>query len=164
MKKILLSFILFIFVGSSLRANNTTPPDEGMWLPMLVERLNYTDMQKEGLHLTAEEMYSINHSSLKDAVVSMGFFCTGEIVSDQGLYLTNHHCGYGTIQANSTVEHDYLTDGFWATKKEEELKVEDVTAYILERMDDVTKDILLSRFSMVTSIICLFIINIVMCV
>ena len=142
MKKILLSFILFIFVGFSLRANNTTPPDEGMWLPMLVERLNYTDMQKEGLHLTAEEMYSINHSSLKDAVVSMGFFCTGEIVSDKGLYLTNHHCGYGTIQANSTVDHDYLTDGFWATKKEEELKVEDVTAYILERMDDVTKDVL----------------------
>jgi len=142
MKKLFLSFVLFIFIGSSIRANNTTPPDEGMWLPMLVERLNYTDMQKEGLHLTAEEMYSINHSSLKDAVVSMGFFCTGEIVSNQGLYLTNHHCGYGTIQANSTVEHDYLTDGFWATKKEEELKVEDVTAYILERMDDVTKEVL----------------------
>ncbi len=142
MKKILLSFILLIFVGSSLRANNTTPPDEGMWLPMLVKRLNYTDMQKEGLHLTAEEMYNVNHSSLKDAVVSMGFFCTGELVSDKGLYLTNHHCGYGTIQANSTVDHDYLTDGFWATKKEEELKVDDVTAYILERMDDVTKDVL----------------------
>ena len=109
---------------------------------MLVERLNYTDMQKEGLHLTAEELYSINHSSLKDAVVSMGFFCTGEIVSNEGLYLTNHHCGYGTIQANSTVEHDYLTDGFWAKEKGQELPVEGVTAYILERMDDVTAKIL----------------------
>ncbi len=142
MKNLLLSFLLLIFISSSLRANTTTPPDEGMWLPMLVERLNYVDMQKEGLHLTAEEMYSINNSSMKDAVVSMGFFCTGEIVSNEGLYLTNHHCGYGTIQANSTVDHDYLTDGFWASKKEEELPVEGVTAYILERMDNVTETIL----------------------
>ena len=142
MRKILLSFMLFLLFTAGLKANTANPPDEGMWLPMLVERLNYTDMQKEGLHLTAEEMYNINHSSLKDAIVSMGFFCTGELVSDKGLYLTNHHCGYGTIQANSTVEHDYLQDGFWATKYDEELPVHDVTAYILERMDDVTEAVL----------------------
>jgi hypothetical protein len=138
MKQLLFSLLVFLFIGTQLQAKTSTPPDEGMWLPMLVQRLNYTDMQKSGLHLTAEELYNINNSSLKDAVVSMGFFCTGELVSNQGLYLTNHHCGYGTIQANSTIEHDYLTDGFWAKKKEQELPVEDVTAYILERMDDVT--------------------------
>ncbi len=142
MRKLLLSFMLFLFIGSGIRANAANPPDEGMWLPMLVQRLNYVDMVKEGLHLSPEEMYSINHSSMKDAIVSMGFFCTGEIVSDKGLYLTNHHCGYGTIQENSTVDHDYLQDGFWATKYSEELPVHDVTAYILKRMDDVTAKVL----------------------
>jgi hypothetical protein len=142
MRKLLFTFLLFILVGQGVKAVEPVSPDEGMWLPMLVERLNYVDMKREGLHLTADELYSINHSSLKDAIVSMGFFCTGELVSDKGLYLTNHHCGYGTIQANSTVEHDYLTDGFWAKTYDDELPMEGLTVYILNYMDDVTNVIL----------------------
>ena len=140
-KKTLAALFIFMLVGFNAKAN-TPPPDEGMWLPMLVERLNQADMQKMGLQLTAKELYDINNSSLKDAIISMGFFCTGEFVSDQGLYLTNHHCGYGTIQANSTTEHDYLTDGFWAQEKNQELPIEDLTVYTLNYMDDVTKAIL----------------------
>ena len=138
--KTIIALLIFIFVGFTAKAN--TPPDEGMWLPMLVERLNYKDMKKTGLRLSAKELYDINNSSLKDAIVSMGFFCTGEFVSDQGLYLTNHHCGYGTIQANSTTDHDYLTDGFWAKEKNQELPIEDLTVYTLNYMDDVTAKVL----------------------
>jgi hypothetical protein len=123
--------------------------DEGMWLPMFVERLNYVDMQKMGLQLTPEELYSINHSSLKDAIVGLGseamprgFFCTGEIVSEHGLLFTNHHCGYGAIQKLSSDEHDYLRDGFWAKNYGEELLAPDMTASFLVRMEDVTKDVL----------------------
>ena len=119
-----------------------TVPDEGMWLPMFIDRLNYVDMQKMGLHLTAEEIYSVNHSSLKDAVVSLGFFCTAEVVSNEGLLFTNHHCGYESIQAHSSMEHDYLTNGFWAMNKKEELSNKDLTASFLVRMDDVTAKVL----------------------
>ena len=123
--------------------------DEGMWLPMFVERLNYVDMQKMGLQLTPEELYSINNNSLKDAIVGLGsdvkprgFFCTGEIVSEHGLLFTNHHCGYGAIQKLSSDEHDYLRDGFWAKNYSEELPAPEMTASFLIRMEDVTKDIL----------------------
>ncbi|MCR5038014.1 MAG: S46 family peptidase [Bacteroidales bacterium] len=123
--------------------------DEGMWLPMFVERLNYVDMQKMGLQLTPEELYSINHSSLKDAIVGLGsdamprgFFCTGEIVSEHGLLFTNHHCGYGAIQKLSSDQHDYLRDGFWAKNYGEELPAPEMTASFLIRMEDVTKVIL----------------------
>src|SRR5438132_10381129 len=96
--------------------------DEGMWLMMFIKRLNEADMQKEGLKLTAEEIYDVNHSSVKDAIVVLGGgFCTAEVVSNDGLMLTNHHCGYEAVQEHSTVEHDYLTNGFWAMKHEEEL-------------------------------------------
>ncbi|TPE43777.1 S46 family peptidase [Pontibacter mangrovi] len=113
-----------------------------MWLPMLIKRLNYTDMQKQGLQLTAEEIYSVNNSSLKDAIVQFGGFCTGEFVSPEGLLLTNHHCGYGSIQSHSTTEHDYLTDGFWATSKDQELPNEGLFVDILHHMDDVTGKVL----------------------
>ena len=123
--------------------------DEGMWLPMFVERLNYVDMQKMGLQLTPEELYSINHSSLKDAIVGLGsdampsmFFCTGEIVSEHGLLFTNHHCGYGAVQKLSSDEHDYLRDGFWAKNYDEEIPAPEMTASFLVRMEDVTKDVL----------------------
>ncbi|MDO5314987.1 MAG: S46 family peptidase [bacterium] len=123
--------------------------DEGMWLPMFVERLNYVDMQKMGLQLTPEELYSINHSSLKDAIVGLGsnampsmFFCTGEIVSEHGLLFTNHHCGYGAIQKLSSDQHDYLRDGFWAKNYGEELPAPEMTASFLIRMEDVTKEVL----------------------
>ncbi len=111
-----------------------------MWIPMLVDRMNYEDMQKLGLKLTAEEIYSINQSSLKDAIVQFGRGCTGEIVSDQGLLLTNHHCGYGQIQYHSSIEHDYLTDGFWAMSLEEELPNPGLTVKFLVRMEDVSAD------------------------
>ncbi len=118
MKRILLLTLLLV-TGFFAKA---TPPDEGMWLPMFVERMNYEDMKKHGLKLTPKEIYDINNSSLKDAIVMLGRgFCTAEMVSDQGLVLTNHHCAYDMIQSHSSVENDYLTDGFWAMKKEDEL-------------------------------------------
>ena len=90
--------------------------DEGMWLPSLINKLNIADMQKEGLKLSAEDIYSINNSSLKDAVVALDRgSCTAELISKDGLLLTNHHCGFGEIQAHSSVEHDYLKDGFACT-------------------------------------------------
>ncbi|MEZ5084607.1 MAG: S46 family peptidase [Bacteroidales bacterium] len=116
--------------------------DEGMWLPLFIERLNYVDMQKMGLQLTAEEIYSVNNSSLKDAIIIFGRGCTGEIISDQGLILTNHHCGYGQIQAHSSVEHDYLKDGFWAETLEDELSNPGLTATFLIRIADVTQEVL----------------------
>ena len=115
---------------------------EGMWLPMFIKRLNYVDMQKEGLHLTAEELYSINNSSLKDAIVSLGGFCTAEVISSNGLMLTNHHCAYDAIQNHSTVENDYLSDGFWARSFAEEKPNEGLTAAFLVRMEDVTSRVL----------------------
>jgi hypothetical protein len=131
---------------SSLFAEN--PPDEGMWLPILIDRLNYVDMQKMGLHLTPQELYDINHSSLKDAIVGLssggatgGFFCTAEVVSDQGLVFTNHHCGYNAIQNHSTTDHDYLTNGFWAMSKNEELQNEGYCASFLIRMENVTDSV-----------------------
>lgn len=114
--------------------------DEGMWLPMFIGRLNYADMQKEGLKLTAEEIYSVNHSSLKDAIVMLsGGSCTAEIISKEGLTLTNHHCAFGAIQQNSSPENDYLTDGFWAYSKDQELQAKGMTASFLERMEDVSE-------------------------
>ena len=127
-KKFFYVLITTVTLGSKGYA---TVPDEGMWLPMFIDRLNYVDMQKMGLHLTAEEIYSVNHSSLKDAVVSLGFFCTAEVVSNEGLLFTNHHCGYESIQAHSTIEHDYLTDGFWAMNKKEELSNKDLQLHFL---------------------------------
>lgn len=144
MKKVflMLAFVLLASVGK-------TYADEGMWLPMFVERLNYTDMREAGLQLTAEEIYSVNNSSLKDAIVGLstspspsGFFCTGEIVSDQGLMFTNHHCGYDIIQQHSTLDHDYLTNGFWAKSLDEELANPELTASFLIRMQDVTDSVM----------------------
>lgn len=135
-------FFLFASIGK-------TYADEGMWLPMFVERLNYVDMQKAGLQLTAEEIYSVNNASLKDAIVGLsngptpsGYFCTGEIVSDQGLLFTNHHCGYDNIQKHSTIEHDYLTDGFWAASLAEELPNPDLSVSFLIKMADVTDSVM----------------------
>jgi len=137
----LFTFALLSLLGIQ-RLFATNPPDEGMWLPMLVERLNYVDMQKAGLKLTAEELYSINHASLKDAIVQFGGGCTGEIVSNQGLLFTNHHCGFEAIQQHSTVEHDYLTNGFWAYSKGEELPNPELTVTFMVRMEDVTAKVM----------------------
>ena len=119
----------------------TARADEGMWLPSLIGN-RIADMQEKGFILNAEDIYSINQASLKDAVVLFGRGCTGELVSPEGLLLTNHHCGYGQIQQHSSVEHDYLKDGFWAMSREEELPNKGLTVSFLERMEDVTGIIL----------------------
>ena len=129
MKKLILSILILI-----LSFNLTLRADEGMWIPLLVQRLNYADMQKMGLKLTPEEIYSINQSCLKDAIVIFGRGCTAEIISDQGLLITNHHCGYGQIQAHSEIQHDYLTDGFWAMSLQEELPNPGLTVQFLIRI------------------------------
>ena len=115
--------------------------DEGMWLPALISQ-RIADMQAKGLKLSAEDIYSVNQASLKDAVVLFGGGCTGELVSDQGLLFTNHHCGYSYIQKHSSVEHDYLKDGFWALNRREELPNPGLTVRFLERMEDVTAQVL----------------------
>ncbi|GAB2939859.1 S46 family peptidase [Hymenobacter coalescens] len=116
--------------------------DEGMWLPLLLKQLNEADMQKKGLKLTAEDIYSVNRGSLKDAIVQFGGGCTGEIISNEGLLLTNHHCGYGQIQQHSSVENDYLTKGYWAMTREQELPNPGLTATFIVRMEDVTAPVL----------------------
>ncbi len=134
MKKFLLFTLLFSFSLCSFA-------DEGMWIPLLLKK-NEADMQKKGFKLTAEDVYSINHSSMKDAVVLFGGGCTGEIISSEGLLLTNHHCGYWAINSISTVENNYLHNGFWAKSKEEEIPLKGQKATFLIRMEDVTAAVL----------------------
>jgi hypothetical protein len=133
MKKILVAIVFSI---SLLKAS----ADEGMWLPMLLGEQVYNDMVKRGLKLTKEQLYSINKSSLKDAILIFGGGCTGEIVSDQGLIFTNHHCGYGAIAGASTVEHNYLRDGFYAYNKDQEIK-SSLSVQFLDKIVDVTKEV-----------------------
>jgi hypothetical protein len=137
MKKFLSVLIITVLV-SCLQSR----ADEGMWLLPLIEKLNIGKMTELGLKLSAEDIYSLNKASIKDAIVIFGGGCTGEIVSSQGLLLTNHHCGYGQIQAHSTVEHDYLTDGFWAMTKEEELPNPNLSVTFLLSIEDVTAQVL----------------------
>ncbi|MCL1691075.1 peptidase S46 [Elizabethkingia anophelis] len=130
-------FLLLTFMVSFVQMR----ADEGMWLMMLIKRLNGVDMQKEGLHLTPEEIYSVNNSSMKDAILQFGGGCTAEIVSPKGLIFTNHHCGYGAIAAASTPEKDYLTNGFWAKNNGEEISSKGLSVRFFVRMDDATKRI-----------------------
>ena len=130
--KRLLIVILTLLTVSMVRA------DEGMWLLSLLKQQNIEKMQQMGFKLSAEDIYSVNKPGIKDAIVGLGnigrpfrHFCSGEIVSDQGLMITNHHCGFGAIQAHSSVEHDYLSDGFWAYKMEDELTNPGITSSIL---------------------------------
>ena len=128
-------------ISMALAGSGTAYADEGMWLPSLISQ-RIEDMQSKGFRLDAEDIYCINQASLKDAVVLFGRGCTGEVISPEGLLLTNHHCGYGQIQKHSSVEHDYLRDGFWAMTRDEELPNEGLTVSFLERMEDVTDRIL----------------------
>ncbi len=130
----------FLLVGC-LAAAFGARADEGMWLPSLIGR-QVEDMKAKGFRLTAEDIYSVNQASLKDAVVLFGRGCTGELVSPRGLLLTNHHCGYDQIQSHSSLQHDYLTDGFWALAPEEELPNPGLTVSFLVRMEDVTAKVL----------------------
>lgn len=137
---------VFIIVFALLSAS-IARADEGMWLLSLLGK-NIEQMQAQGCKLTAEDIYSVNQASLKDAIVGLGkvespfwHFCSGEIISDKGLVLTNHHCGFDVIQKHSTLEHDYLTNGFWAYKHSDELPNPGITASILQRMEDVTDQV-----------------------
>ena len=132
MKKIFVAIALFIFSMNLLA-------DEGMWIPLLLKEFNESAMQKLGCKLTAEDIYSVNHSSLKDAIVQFGGGCTGELVSGDGLVLTNHHCGFYNIQQLSTVEHNYLKNGFWAMNKSQELPAKGLICTFVVRIEDVTK-------------------------
>lgn len=132
---IVLVFLLFGFL-------NLSRADEGMWIPLLIEKFNIEDMQERGFKLSAEDIYSINQACIMDAIVIFGRGCTGELVSDQGLLLTNFHCGRSNIQKLSTIENDYLTNGFWAMNKEQELPNPDLTVKFLKRIEDVSDKIL----------------------
>ena len=131
-----------LFTLAAAMISLTAMADEGMWLLPYLQKMNIKDMKAKGLKLSAEDIYSVNKSSLKDAIVIFGGGCTGEIVSDKGLIFTNHHCGYGSIQALSSVEHDYLKYGFWASSHGEELPVPGLSVRFVVSIEDVTATIL----------------------
>ncbi len=133
MKKLLSSLAVFAILATGLRA------DEGMWLLPLLQKMNAEAMADLGCRLTPEQIYSINNSSLKDAVVHFGAGCTGEVISNEGLLVTNHHCGYSSIQELSSPEHNYLEDGYWAMTRDRELPVPGLSVTFLESMTDVTE-------------------------
>ncbi|MFI3315274.1 MAG: S46 family peptidase [Rikenellaceae bacterium] len=135
MKKIFLSVLTLIMMASSARA------DEGMWLLPFLKKLNIDDMKAKGLKLEAEDIYSVNNTSLKDAIAIFGGGCTSELISPQGLLLTNHHCGYGSIQQHSSVQNDYLKDGFWAMSFAEEIPTPGLSATFVKEITDVTEQI-----------------------
>jgi len=144
LRKITIISILTLVIAASHAS-------EGMWLPILLKKYNIEEMQAQGFKLNAEDIYDINNASLTNAVVGMvrlnnpfHHFCTGEVISNQGLILTNHHCGYGQIQAHSSLENDYLTNGFWAMSKDQELTNEGIGVCFLKQMEDVTAQVLLN--------------------
>ena len=137
MKKTFLILVLIV----SLSWQSTAK--EGMWIPILLQKINADEMHAMGLRISAEEIFSLNNASIKDAIVHFGGGCTAELISDQGLLLTNHHCGYRNIQKHSSVEHDYLTDGFWAASMKDELKNPGLQAKILTSMQDVSEEVLI---------------------
>jgi hypothetical protein len=138
MKKCLITswLLLIIIFTPALKA------DEGMWIPLLIEKYNIKLMQEKGFKLSSEDIYSVNKACMKDAVVLFGGGCTGEVISADGLLITNHHCGYGQIQKHSTLAHDYLTDGFWAMSRKEELPNPGLSVTFLKRMEDVTDKVM----------------------
>jgi hypothetical protein len=136
-KKIITSVLVLLMLGT-----NVSKADEGMWFLMSIKRLNHHDMEKLGLHLTAEEIYAVNNSSLKDAIVQFNGGCTAELISKDALVLTNHHCGYDAIAELSTPEANYLKNGYWAASKDKELKPKSLFVRFFVRMDDVSKRIL----------------------
>src|ERR1043165_6355885 len=133
MKKLLLLALAAISL-------NGARADEGMWIPSLIGK-NYDDMVRLGLKLTREDLWSINHSSLKDAIMQFGGGCTAEMISGNGLLITNHHCGYGSIASLSSVEHNYLDNGFWSHNMMEELPAPGLSVIFLQRIDDVTAEV-----------------------
>ena len=140
MKKI---FVLIILVQAFFPCRQANAfPDEGMWIPALIEKFNISIMKEKGFRLSAEDVYSVNRACMKDAVLSFGGGCTGAVISPDGLLITNHHCGYGQIQRLSTVEKDYLANGFWAMSRDEELQCPGLFVTFLKRMEDVTGEMM----------------------
>lgn len=135
------SVLMFLTVISLFAGSHKVMAEEGMWVPLFLNR-NVADMQEKGCRLSVEDIYAVNGSSLKDAVVIFGGGCTGEVVSSEGLLFTNHHCGYSQIQSHSSVENDYLTNGFWARSREEELPNRDLSVKFLVRIADVTDSVM----------------------
>ena len=129
--------ILILFISLSITAQQG-----GMWIPSLLEGMNEQEMQSLGSKLTAQDIYDVNNSSLKDAIAHFNGGCTSEVISPQGLLLTNHHCGFSAIQSHSTLENDYLKDGFWAMSMDEELPNKGLYAEFIVRIEDVTDQIL----------------------
>jgi hypothetical protein len=137
MKRFKILFVVFFtLIVSAAKA------DEGMWLPFLLEKMNEKHMKSLGMKISAKDIYNINKGSLKDAIVSFGGFCTGEVISSQGLVLTNHHCGFDAVQNHSTLEHNYIRDGFWAKSRGEELPNPGLFVTFIVRIEDVTKEAL----------------------
>jgi hypothetical protein len=133
--RILFIILTFVFTFKSSFAG------EGMWLPLFLKQMNEADMKRLGMKINAEDIYSVNKGSLKDAIVHFGGGCTGEVISGRGLLLTNHHCGYGQIQRHSTIENNYLENGFWALNLKDELSNPDLTATFIVRIEDVTSQV-----------------------
>ena len=127
-----------VTIITALTVSFSALADEGMWMLSLLQKMNAVAMKELGCELTPKQIYDINNSSLKDAIVQFGGGCTGEIISGEGLLVTNHHCGYGNIQKLSSIEHDYLKDGYWAMNRSEELPCQGLTVTFLEYMQDVT--------------------------
>ncbi len=130
-------FLALVIISSGLKV----VADEGMWLPFLLQQLNEKDMKKNGCKLSAKDIYDVNNTSLKDAIVQFGGGCTAEIISDKGLILTNHHCGFSSIASHSSVDKDYLTNGFWAMNGSEELTNPGLTAMLIVKIEDVTTQV-----------------------
>ncbi|MEL6866105.1 MAG: S46 family peptidase, partial [Bacteroidota bacterium] len=133
--------LLYAFLISTLPFQSLVA-GEGMWIPLLLKSLNEAEMQQMGMKMSAEDIYSVNKGSLKDAIVHFGGFCTAEIISNQGLLLTNHHCGYRQIQSHTTLENNYLKNGFWAASPKEELPNPGLTATLISRIEDVSDMVL----------------------
>lgn len=135
------SIKVFVLIGL-LFIRTLALADEGMWLPLLLAKLNEKEMRAMGMKISAEDIYSINKSSLKDAIVSFGGFCTGEVISSQGLLLTNHHCGFGAIQSHTTLQNNYIDNGFWAMSLKDELPNPNLFVTFIVRIEDVTSTVL----------------------
>ncbi len=131
-----------LLIAFSLLISSLAKADEGMWLPLLLGKMNEAQMKSLGMKISAKDIYDINNGSLKDAIVSLGGFCTGEVISSQGLLLTNHHCGFDAIQNHSTLDHNYIRDGFWASNNAEEIPNPGLFVTFIVRIEDVSKQVL----------------------
>lgn len=137
-----MNFIKTIVIGCCLFITSVVRADEGMWLPLLLEKMNEKQMKSLGMKISAKDIYNINAGSLKDAIVSFGGFCTGEVISAKGLVLTNHHCGFDAIQNHSSLQNNYIRDGFWARTNKDEIPNPGLFVTFIVRIEDVSRQAL----------------------